>query len=181
MLKNLYCIVGASGSGKTTIANELEKRGLTQIQSYTTRPKRVYNEMGHIFISPKEFNKLNNICAYDRYNGYDYCATAEQIENNDIYVVNPAGVKQLHRNYRGDKTIYTIYIDCNILDRFNRMILRGNSYNEALKRIINDASEFSNYKKQCDLAIENNDSNDLTNVVDMIYGFIKEKEYSYDT
>ena len=43
----LFLIVGASGSGKTTIANTLEERyGYKQIQSYTTRPKRYETECG---------------------------------------------------------------------------------------------------------------------------------------
>ena len=41
MYKNLYLIVGASGSGKTTVANALEEKyGYKQLQSYTTRPMR---------------------------------------------------------------------------------------------------------------------------------------------
>ena len=37
----LFCLVGASGSGKTSVAYALqEKYGYNVIESYTTRPKR---------------------------------------------------------------------------------------------------------------------------------------------
>ena len=177
MAKNLYCIVGESGSGKTTIANELEEMfGLKQIQSYTTRPKRSNDETGHTFITPEQFKELKNICAYANYNGYDYCATAEQIENNCIYVVNPAGIEQLKNNYKGNKKIYTIYISCRLADRYNRMTARGNTYDEALKRVINDADEFNGYKNNCDFVVRNDNCDDFSNVIDMIAEFINEKE-----
>ena len=61
----IYLIVGRSGSGKTTIAEELERKyGLKSIQSYTTRPKRSDNETGHIFVSDEEFDKLTDMVAY---------------------------------------------------------------------------------------------------------------------
>ena len=49
--KTIFLITGCSGSGKTTITEQLEmKYGLKSIQSYTTRAKRSENETGHIFV-----------------------------------------------------------------------------------------------------------------------------------
>ena len=57
-MKNIFLIMGASGSGKTTITEQLEQRyGLTSIQSYTTRAARYVGEKGHIFVSDEEFDK----------------------------------------------------------------------------------------------------------------------------
>ena len=40
-MKNIYLLVGPSGSGKSSVARELEKRyGFGEIQSYTERPRR---------------------------------------------------------------------------------------------------------------------------------------------
>ena len=90
----LFLIVGASGSGKTTIANTLEERyGYKQIQSYTTRPKRYETECGHTFITDEKFNNLTNLIGFTHYNNYRYCATAEQADNATLYVIDPAGVE----------------------------------------------------------------------------------------
>lgn len=43
-------IVGASGTGKTTIAKELEKEGFNIIHSFTTRKPRCKDEWGHTFL-----------------------------------------------------------------------------------------------------------------------------------
>lgn len=36
----LFCIIGKTCSGKTTIAKELERRGYYRYKTYTTRPQR---------------------------------------------------------------------------------------------------------------------------------------------
>ena len=59
MKDKIICIVGRSGSGKTTAAEYLEELyGLKSIQSYTTRPKRKPNETGHTFVTEDEFDKI---------------------------------------------------------------------------------------------------------------------------
>lgn len=173
----LFLLVGMSGSGKTSIAEALkEKYGLTSIQSYTTRKPRYDNEQGHIFVDKETFDSLQDKVAYTKFNNNEYCATAEQIENNDIYVIDPKGIKELRKNYKGKKIIYTIYIECKLSDRYERMRKRGNSCDEALKRIINDAGEFKNYKNYCNIAVKNNNSDNFDKVVSLIYQFIKNKE-----
>ena len=58
-MNNIFLIVGCSGSGKTTITEQLEQKyGLKSIQSYTTRPPRYDGETGHIFISNEEKNRF---------------------------------------------------------------------------------------------------------------------------
>lgn len=177
MTKNLYCIIGASGSGKTTITSKLEELyGLISIQSYTTRKPRFRNERGHIFITKPAFDKLPNKIAYTKFADNEYCATVDQVNNCNLYVIDPKGVEELKNNYKGSKKIYTIYIDCRLTDRYNRMKSRGNTYNEALKRIINDTIEFREYKDRCNFVVQNNNSNDIGDVVDNVWSFINKVE-----
>lgn len=90
-MKNIYLIVGPSGSGKTMVANRLEEKyRLKQVLSYTERPPRFEGEGGHTFVTPEEFDKLENLCAYTVFDGHRYGVPAEMVEVSDIYVIDPA-------------------------------------------------------------------------------------------
>ena len=98
-MNRILLLIGASGSGKSTVARYLcEQYGLRQIDSYTTRPPRYRGESGHIFITDEEFDQLQDFVGYTLYNGHRYGATAQQVEENDIYVIDPAGVEGLTPN-----------------------------------------------------------------------------------
>ena len=138
MAKHLYLMVGKSASGKTTVANELETYGFSQLWSYTTRPKRYEFETGHTFISDDEFNKLKNIIAYTEYNGNKYCCTKEQIDAADVYVLDVPGVETLLKNYTTNRMITVFYFDASVRTRIERMINRGDSDNAIISRLYND-------------------------------------------
>ena len=83
-------IIGRSGSGKSTLANYLtEKYGLKQLESYATRPMRVKNEKGHRFITPEEAKNFTDRVAETVINGYEYFATRQQVDECDVYVIDP--------------------------------------------------------------------------------------------
>lgn len=140
MTKPLLLLVGPSGCGKTTIANYLElDNNYHSVQSYTTRPKRYNDEGGHIFITDKEFNELEHIVAYTEYNGYKYCATEEQIDEADMYVVDVPGVKTLLKKYHNQsRPIYIFYLKSTVKTRINRMIERGDHDSQILSRLYVD-------------------------------------------
>lgn len=145
--KPLLLFVGKSGSGKTTIANELEQRyNMKQVYSYTTRPKRYEDEIGHTFITETEYMSLNNIIASTYYNGYYYCATKEQLDNADIYVVDVNGVKELLNLYDSSRPIIICYFDCPLLTKVYRMTKRGDTLESIKERIDND--EQSNWSQE---------------------------------
>ena len=61
MSKPLFCILGASASGKSTLVQMLENKfKMKQIPSHTTRLPRYEGEAGHTFVSEKEFKALLN-------------------------------------------------------------------------------------------------------------------------
>lgn len=139
MNKPLYLFVGRSASGKTTVQNLLTSvGGYTAVSSYTTRPKRVEDEIGHTFISDEEFDKLENIMAYVEYSGYRYCATKDQIDNASIYVIDPEGIETLLKNYETDRKIVVVYFDTSICTRIDRMRNRQSSDSEIVSRLYND-------------------------------------------
>ena len=184
----IFLIVGCSGSGKTTITEQLEQKyGLKSIQSYTTRKPRYDGETGHIFISDEEFDKLTDMVAYTEFAGNRYCATAEQVENNDLYIIDPKGVDFFMKAYKGSKTPKIIFISSNLTTRYERMVGRaettGKSHQEAIEsslaRIANDAGEFYDYiqgQAWIDYVCKNNGNDKLEDVVDKIFDHISSCE-----
>jgi guanylate kinase len=137
-------LVGKSGSGKDTIAKILaDKYGLRQLKSYTTRPRRFTTENTHTFVSelPAETDIVKRI-AYTEFNGYEYCATNAQVENSDIYVIDPDGVLYFMEHYCGSKKPVVVYVDIPWRKRFTRMIGRKDGVFEAAKRIVHDHFKF---------------------------------------
>lgn len=142
MNKPLYCFVGKSGSGKTSIVNELEKKcNYKSIQSYTTRRPRYDGEVGHTFISDTSFDKLCDIVAYTEYNGFRYCATKQQLDEANLYVVDIAGVESLLDKYTNERPIVVFYLDATVYARINRMIDRGDSDTKIVSRLLQDEKD----------------------------------------
>lgn len=146
-MKNIYLIIGPSGSGKTTISENLrDKYGYKLVESYTTRPPRYPGERGHIFVSDEEFDTLGEMCAYTEYNGYRYGVTREIVDESDIYVIDPPGVEYMYQNYHGNKGIVTIGLNVSETIRALRMMKRGDTIDQILKRIELDAKVFDKKK-----------------------------------
>ena len=175
-IKPLFCILGASGSGKTTMCAALEKTlGIKQIPSYTTRPPRYEGEPGHTFIDNYRYKKLKNIIAENTTTGYKYCITEGQINNPkyDLYVVDLTGLKTLKKNYTGDRKLVTIWLDVPLKQRYDRLKARyiktikdaynpemgEKAINNVLERIVSDAVEFQGYEKYCKYIVDNSDGN----------------------
>lgn len=158
MNNNIYLIVGRSGSGKTAIVEYIQNnfKQMTSIESYTTRPKRNFYETGHIFVTDEEFDKLTHLVGYTEFNGYRYAATEQQVEENDFYVIDPAGVEFFLNAYRGDKSVHIVVIDAPLWTRFNRMCKRNGTW-QALVRIVHDVFAFAGVEELADIIIRNDD------------------------
>lgn len=163
----LFCILGQSGAGKTSICTSIEQGlNMKQIPSYTTRPPRFEGERGHTFVTDKEYSKLKNILAENTTTGYKYCVTEEQINGDyDLYVVDYSGLKMLKDKYKGQRDICSIFIAAPLRERYDRLFTRYlNMYDEntraceeALKRIVSDAKEFEGCQAKCRYVVNNLD------------------------
>lgn len=154
MAKPLILIVGKSGSGKTYLSEFLSKHyGMKMLNSYTARPPRTNEKMGHTFIPYKDYVMLQNKVATTYYHGNYYCATKEQCEESDIYAIDPNGVKSFQNHYNGEKQYKIVYLKTGWIVRLYRMIKRGDGFIEALKRIIYDYKEFSEFETRSDIYI----------------------------
>lgn len=89
----IYLIVGRTAAGKDTFAKILEEYGLNVVKSRTTRPKRDANDNSHIFVKDVEDGALakNTIC------GHDYYILPEDLEDKNVYIVDPKGALDIAR------------------------------------------------------------------------------------
>ena len=166
MSKNIVLLVGASGSGKSTIASELTNRyGLKQVKSYTTRAPRDESDY-HIFVTEEEFAKLKNIVAYTHYAGNEYCATADQIDENDVYIIDPKGVSEFRKLYKGNKNIVVVGIEVDDDELKRRLKQRGESDSGIRLRRFFDLLAFRNMNNICDYMLT---SPTVNEAVEFIY------------
>ena len=89
-MHKLYCIIGRTASGKSTITRlASEKLNMNVLKSYTTRKPRkgeTAKNSDHTFISTENVNSYrNDMVAYTE--RVDYCsfATKQQIMNSDFF------------------------------------------------------------------------------------------------
>lgn len=143
----LILLVGKSGTGKSTVEKILvNKHEYKAVKSYTTRKPRYDGEDTHIFVSDADYKKMqDDICAFTEFDGYKYWATNEQVNNADIYIVDPAGVNSLKKQYTGDRKIITVELLAQRKVRYNRMRKRGDSMWSAYKRLRHDRKAFAKF------------------------------------
>lgn len=167
MKHKIILLIGPSGSGKTTLANYLRDcYGWKVLDSYTTRPRRYPEETGHTFVSDDEFEQLRDMVAYTEFDGHRYCATAAQIDEADLYIVDLEGVKTMQELYHGDTVLLPVYLDVNSYNCLRRMRKRGDSLDASFRRRENDAKAFDGAKEYLNthfdsvLILKNNSDDD---------------------
>lgn len=141
--KVLLLLVGPSGSGKSSVAELLQEKGLRKLISYTTRPPRGPLD-DHLFITEEEFRVLEDLAAYTEFNGYRYGATKRQVRESDIYIVDIPGVENLFRNKPNDVLFLAAYITASEAERRRRMEARGDTPSQTDERIRHDRLAFCN-------------------------------------
>ena len=157
-MRPLYCIIGPSGSGKSKLVENIKKEfdWMESVDSYTTRQPRYLNESGHIFITKEEFDKLNLI-AYTVFNNYEYGVTAELLDKADLYIIDLDGYLYLKEHYKNRKII-VIGLDVDPAIRFDRMLNRGDTVEQAKARLEHDGFKFLRYLDYCDVVLNANES-----------------------
>lgn len=174
----IICLVGASGTGKTSIAYALkEKYGYNVIESYTTRPLRYEGEKGHTFVETWRIKPwINaetspcNIIAYNKYNGYEYWATREQYQGKgvSIYVVDVPGVEMLRKTIK-DAEVVVIALHADADTRWDRLCERGDNQTAIIERIAYDNKAFAVIP--CDYSVDANA--DLDTVAERVNSIIE--------
>lgn len=152
--------MGESGVGKTTIADYMERTyGLKQVVSYTNRLKRFDGEIGHRFIDERDVDKIKqqfpNRVAEGVYDGNFYFATEEQVDECDVYVINPSAVCDFKRKYSGNKTIKVVLLEDTPVNKAKHMFHRGDSIAKIQRRLDYDRVEFKDARELADYIVVN--------------------------
>ena len=170
----MIVLAGASASGKTEVAKCLAKKyGITKIITTTTRDKRdgEVDKRDYFFVSKERFEekiKNGDFVEYTIFNGHYYGSTKDQIGNNKVVVIDPAGL----RSYiaLNDPNIVTFFLDADEDIRRERMISRGDHPDKIESRIAHDRIAF---KKEniapCDYVIDSSSLHSVEQVADEIY------------
>lgn len=100
----IYLVLGKSGSGKSTIINNLKQENIKPkiniIKSYTTRKQRDMEDTDHTFINKKDIKKYEkDIVASSWINDEFYFATKQQFKKDyaNIYIVDKKGIEDIKK------------------------------------------------------------------------------------
>lgn len=150
-MNNVVLLVGPSGTGKTTIAQIAEEKfGKRQVVSHTTRPKRLPEEQGHYFVSQEEFDRLRDeLVAYTKFCGYEYGASQKVVDESDLYVIDPEGVRYFLSSYTGEKTPVVVLLSADEKTCAERMLGRGDSQQDVDSRLRHDRGAFRDTGFNC--------------------------------
>lgn len=162
----ILCIVGSSGSGKSTIARILSKEWDAKlITSYTTRSKRsseIKDEaegkpLDHIFITDEEFYsfKRKDMLARTVYAGNHYCCLKKDVGLRNIYVIDSASLDYLKEKFSDKYNIKTLLVTASRKDKLDRGVSKSRIARDSYHPIT---------QKEWDFVITNNGTiKDLVN------------------
>lgn len=153
----IVCILGRSGSGKSSVERSLEKLGFNRIISYTTREKRVGEVDGvdYNFISKEQFKRLIDLDALMEYTEYAnnfYGAPKPIGTYNNIIVVESDGYKKIKELY-GDQ-VTGVYIDTPINISESRALSRDGKNTDRKERNKADDEKFKDIKDIVDIVVD---------------------------
>lgn len=179
---NTYMIIvllGASGSGKSTIENELATHhGFEKIISYTTRQPRdgEINGKDYYFTDQNSFAAMLNtgvLAEYDEYSQGRLYGTlkSDYVDGNKVVVLTPNGLRQLKQRCPNDN-IFTVLVNASLGTRVKRYIDRCgvnqftfDDKNEIASRVERDFAMFLGLEREVNLVVDNNEGTNINDVV----------------
>lgn len=164
--KEMIILIGESGSGKTTILEELEKRGFERAINYTTREKRVGEENGkeYQFVSKQEFETMweqGKLVQRAEFNGEYYGISTDSLKDNVACILIVKSIQDIKDRIvelgLNGISIQSFYIHVPEAERTKRMIKRGDEIANMERKIELDRKIFQHATEVVDFVIENKD------------------------
>ncbi|MBP2626289.1 MAG: guanylate kinase [Firmicutes bacterium] len=172
----LIILLGASGSGKTTIEKILEKSGIHRLRSHTTRPRKPDEaEDAYYFVKKDEFKKADIVESVLYKNNFFGLSRAEVkiAENKDcIVTLDWNGAQQIKRLV---PFAATIYLDCPMYQLEKRIPSECDSQKRI--KILEQIEIDSKCKYDCDYIVPNYDTQ-LVEAITLITGIYRKHNNS---
>lgn len=185
----LLVIIGKTCSGKDKVVSELANNGFEKVTTYTTRPRRKGELPGitYHYISNEEFaNKISSgfFLEYKTYEVADgsmwlYGSSLESLEHigaldKKVIILTPDGYRDfLQKVFIPHKSIY-LYANNTTIK--NRLIKRGDSKDEADRRLSHDNADFKGIENEVDRIVYNNDGTDIKDVVNTLLNYLEKNK-----
>lgn len=162
-------LVGASASGKSTLAKEFEKQNpnFSRIVTYTTRPKREgeVDTVDYHFISDEVFESMikgDMFVEHADYRGWHYGTAVNFGKNEDkIVVLTPAGARAFRRYAQNHPelglNIFVVYLEVDRKSRLIKMLQRDSDIDECTRRSLSDVGQFDSFEDEADCVINNDE------------------------
>lgn len=178
----IIVLLGASGSGKSTIENELATHhGFEKIILYTTRKPRngEINGREYYFTNNETFTEMQKdelFAEYDEYSQQRLYGSlkSDYVGGNKVSVLTPNGLRQIKKNCPNAE-IYSVLIKANLGTRIKRYIDRCgvdkfdfDDKNEIAARVERDFSMFLGLEKEVDMVMYNNEKTDIEDLANTI-------------
>lgn len=172
----MLLLIGESGSGKTTILNELIKKGFKQATNHTTRPKREGEGDEYQFVTKEEFERLwqeGELLQRSEFNGEFYGISTTSLKEEVVAIQIVDSIKDVKARAQelglGDMKMKTFYIYVPAEERTKRMLERGDSIESIQKRLEIDKEKFKNVKEVADYIIENKEIEEAVEEIIKLY------------
>lgn len=152
----LIILLGASGSGKTTIENRLDMAGIRKLRSHTTRARKPGEAAdAYYFVKKDEFKKSDIVeSVLYKNNFFGLCrAEVEIAEQQDCVVtLDWNGAQQIKRLF---PFAATIYLDCPLYQLEKRLPMQGDSQKQM--KLLEQIEQDSKCASDCDYIVRNYD------------------------
>jgi len=149
-------LVGPGGSGKDFLRKKLVSRGFTYGISHTSRPPREgeINGIDYYFTDSDYMEKnRDQFLELQSFNGWNYGISLCEFNNNDLFILSPAGLKSISKEIR--QSCFVIYLNPPISVRIERLGSR-NDADDVSRRLKGDEEDFLNFNDY-DMVVTNED------------------------
>lgn len=175
----IICLLGASGSGKSTIEHELATHhGFNKIVSYTTRKPRIGEENGkdYYFTDNDSFKEMLNkglFAEFDEYSQNRLYGTikSDYLDGSKVVVLTPNGFRQLKESC-SNENIFSVLVTANLGTRVKRYIDRCgvdkftfDDKNEIAARVERDFGMFLGLEREVNFVVDNSEGVDIYDLV----------------